>query len=230
MKTILYQSSKTFAKSRVHTFLLSCGILSSIFYVLMNIVCAASYDGYNAASQTVSELSAIDAPTRPLWVSMAIVYSLLSLAFGWAVLQLGSGNRYLRTVGAMLLINAALGFFWPPMHQREVLAAGGGSLTDTLHLVFTAVTVSLMVAAIVFGAMALGRKFRIYSIATLFILVLFGILTGIESPQLEKGLPTPLIGVWERINIGVYMLWIAIFAVALFRQGGEASIDGSKKS
>jgi hypothetical protein len=30
-------------------------------------------------------------------------------------------------------------------------------------------------------------------------------------------LPTPLIGVWERINIGVFLLWVVMLAIALLR-------------
>jgi hypothetical protein len=71
--------------------LLVCGILSSLLYVAMNIVGALRFEGYDWLSQTVSELSAIDAPTRPLWVALAIPYTLLVVAFGWA-----SGNRRVR--------------------------------------------------------------------------------------------------------------------------------------
>src|SRR5687768_10079665 len=117
--------------------LLFCGILSSLFYVAMNIFVAIQYEGYNSASQTVSELSAIDAPTRSLWVSLAIVYALLMIAFGWGVWKSGGRNRRLRIVGGAMIVNAVIGLFWPPMHQREVLAAGGGTLTDTLHIAFT---------------------------------------------------------------------------------------------
>jgi hypothetical protein len=47
--------------------------------------------------------------------------------------------------------------------------------------------------------------------------VAFGALTGMEAPGLEANLPTPLIGVWERIGIGVFMLWIAMLAIVLLR-------------
>ena len=49
--------------------LLIYGILSSLLYVAINILVPMAWDGYNAVSQTVSELSAIDAPTRPLWLA-----------------------------------------------------------------------------------------------------------------------------------------------------------------
>jgi hypothetical protein len=47
--------------------LIVCGILSSLLYVAMNVFVPMLWEGYRSASQTVSELSAIGAPTRPLW-------------------------------------------------------------------------------------------------------------------------------------------------------------------
>jgi len=43
--------------------LLVCGILASLLYVAMNVIGAMMYDGYSSVSQTVSELSAIGAPS-----------------------------------------------------------------------------------------------------------------------------------------------------------------------
>jgi hypothetical protein len=203
---------------RVRKILLICGILSSLLYIVVNVVTTILYEGYSPVSQTVSELSAIGAPTRQLWVSLMIPYSLFVIAFGCGVWQSASGNRRLQIVGALFIADAVIGFFWPPMHQREVLAAGGKTLTDTLHIVFTIVTVPLMMLAIGFGAAALGKQFRLYSIATLVILVISGIFTGIDGPKIEANLPTPWIGVWERINIGVYMLWVIVFAIILLQR------------
>lgn len=198
--------------------LLICGILSSFLYVIMNIVTAVLYEGYNSVSQTVSELSAIDAPTRPLWLLLAFVYSLLVIAFAWGVHKSAMENRSLRVVAALLFANGVIGFFWPPMHQREVLATGGGTITDTMHIVFTLVTVPLMMLVIAFGATAFGKRFRQYSIATVVILIFAGVLTGLDSPNISKDLPTPWIGVWERINIGVYMLWIVVLTLVLLKR------------
>lgn len=197
--------------------LLICGILSSLLYAGMNIFVAMQYEGYNAASQTVSELSAIGSPTRPLWVSLAILYSLLMVAFGWGVWKSAGQNRRLRIAAGVMIINAVIGLFWPPMHQREVLAAGGGTITDTLHIVFTMITIPLFLLAIGFGAAAFGKRFRIYSIVTILVLILFGVLTGLASPRMEANLPTPWMGVWERISIGAYMLWVMILAAVLLR-------------
>src|SRR6266571_8753399 len=57
--------------------LLACGILSSLLYVAMNVFVAMQWEAYSSVSQTVSELSAIDAPTRPLWMPLIAIYGLL---------------------------------------------------------------------------------------------------------------------------------------------------------
>ena len=88
----------------------------------------------------------------------------------------------------------------------------------SLHIACTALTVLLMLLAIGFGAAAMGRRFRTYSIATLLVHLVFGAWAAAEGPRLARGGPTPWIGVTERINIGVFLLWVAVLAVALMRK------------
>jgi len=197
--------------------LLGCGILSSLLYVAMNVFVAMHWQGYSSVFQTVSELSAIDAPTRPVWVPLGIAYTLLVAAFGVGVWQSAGRNRPLRVVGALMIVSGILGLGWPPMHQRAVLAAGGGTLTDTLHLVWSGMTVLLFILEIGFGAAALGKRFRVYSTITMVVLVVFGALVGMNAPKVGANLPTPWIGVWERINIGAFLLWVVVLAIALLR-------------
>ncbi|HJU65183.1 MAG TPA: DUF998 domain-containing protein, partial [Gemmatimonadaceae bacterium] len=172
------------------------------------------WDGYSSASQTVSELSAIDAPTRSLWVPLGFVYSMLVIAFGWGVATSVGRNRSVRVVGGLLIAYGVIGLFWPPMHLRGAEL----TLTDTMHIVFSIVVVLLMLLAIGFGAAAFGKRFRRYSIATLVVLVVFGTLTGVDGPRIAANLPTPWMGVWERINIGAFLLWVAVLAVELLRR------------
>jgi hypothetical protein len=65
------------------------------------------------------------------------------------------------------------------------------------------------------------------------ILLAFGALSGVEAPQVEANLPTPWIGVWERINIGVFLLWVMVLSVALLRtrlQRPRGNFDGRRTS
>jgi hypothetical protein len=205
---------------------LMCGIVSSLLYVAMNVLVPMQWDGYSSASQTVSELSAIGAPTRPLWVPLGVAYTVLVAVFGWGVRASARQNRPLRVAGSLLVAYGVVGLAWPPMHLREVLAAGGGTLSDTMHIAFAIVTVLLMLLAMGFGAAAFGNRFRLYSIATIVILLAFGALTVPDAANIQANLPTPWVGVWERINIGVFLLWVVVLATMLLSARHTAAAAG----
>ena len=191
------------------------GIVSSLLYVAMTAGIALQWKDYSSASQTISELSAIGAPTRSVSVAFAALYTLLVTGFGWVVWQSAGRGRALRVAGGAIVVYGGLGLLWPfaPMHLRETLAAGGGTLSDTLHLVLAGMTVMLMLLAMAAAAVAFGARFRLYSIASLAILGVFGALTFLDAPGIAANLPTPWIGVWERVNVGVFLLWIVVLAI-----------------
>jgi hypothetical protein len=208
----------------VRKILLVCGIASSLLYVAISILGALRWQGYSLTSQTVSELSAIDAPSRPLVVLLSLAYAVLVIAFGLGVWGSAGRARVLRVVAGLLVAYGVLGLAAPfaPMHLRGEET----SLTDTMHIILTMVTVLLMLTAIGFGATAFGKRFRLYSIATILILLLFGALAGLDGPRVAANLPTPWVGVTERINIGVFLLWVVVLAVALLR--GREEVQGRK--
>jgi hypothetical membrane protein len=197
--------------------LLAAGILAAVLYVAMTLFVGLLWPGYSIVSGVPSELSAIGAPTRGLWIWLGGVYAILMTGFGWIVWRSAPPNRALRVVGALLMIHTVFGQFWPPMHQRAVLAAAGGTLTDTLHLVWAAATGVFAMLIVGFGAAALGRRFRAYSIATMVIALACGAVTGTYASRVQADLPTPGVGVWERISIATFMAWIVVLATALWR-------------
>lgn len=198
--------------------LLACGVVSSILYVVMNIVVPLQWPAYSSASRTVSELSAVGAPTRTLWVGLGAIYTGLMLAFAWGVRASSGGKRGIRAMGDLLLAYGLVSTAWPffPMHQRAVLASGGSTLSDTLHLALAAVTVVLMLAAMGLSAAAFRGRFRAYTIISMATLALFGMLTALDAPGVDADQATPWIGVWERIDIGVFLLWVIGLAVVLW--------------
>ena len=194
--------------------LLVCGLLSSLLYAAMLAFVPSWWDGYSSAAQTVSELSAIGAPTRPLWVPLGVAWTLLFAAFGFGVRAAAGASRALRVAGAAIVVHGLLGLFWPPMHLR----GAGFTLTDALHIVWTAATGVLMLVAMGFAATARGRGFRLHSVATMTILVGTGAMTALDAPRIAAGLPTPWVGLWERIGIAAFLVWTAALAVALLAE------------
>ena len=101
--------------------LLVCGVLSSLLYVAMNVFVAMQWEGYSSASQTVSELSAIGAPTRPLWVLLGFALQLAGDRLRMGRLGVGSSKpRPCASLGGLMVAYGVVSLAWPfaPMHLR----------------------------------------------------------------------------------------------------------------
>ncbi len=208
--------------------LLVCGILSSLLYVATDMLAAMQWEGYSAISQTVSELIAINAPTRPLVVPLFIAYSVLVYAFGTGVWQTAGEKCALRFAATGLVGKEVLGLvvtLFAPIHLRGT----EGTLTDTMHGALTFAGVLFMLFAVWRGATASGKRFRLYSAGTFLLLIVFGFLTGLDQPRLAPNLPTPWMGVWERISIYSYLLWVVVLAGVLLRTQGAALQENGEK-
>jgi hypothetical protein len=137
----------------------------------------------------------------------------LEIAFGLGVWRAAGRKRALRITGVLLIgigiVDLTAPFF--PMHLR----GAKGTLTDTMHIILTSVTVLLILLIIGSGASADGKWFRLYSFVTLLILIVTGAWAFTDAPRIAADLPTPWVGVRERINIYGYMLWMALLATVL---------------
>ena len=196
--------------------LLICGIIASLLYIGTDFFAVIQWPGYSSFSQTASELIAINAPTRPLVVPLWVTYALLVYAFGMGVWISAGQKRALRFTAVGLIGKEILGlivtvFF--PVHLRGIPV----TLTDAMHGSLTLVGNLFMLLALCSAATAFGKRFGIYSIMTSVLLIVFGSLSGFYIPRLETNLPTPWMGIWERINIFAYMLWVIVLAIILLR-------------
>lgn len=202
--------------------LLLCGVLSTLLYIATDVLGGLRYDGYSFTSQAISELAAIGAPSKSFVDPLFIAYDVLVLVFGIGILREAAGrNRALFITSVMLIGYGAIGLAAAlagpglfAMHQR-----GSGSLTtDAPHMILTGVLVLLLLLAMGFGAFALGKRFRIYSLASLVTLLVFGALTSAFAARLAAGEPTPGMGIVERIDVYSAMLWLAVLSIALLRR------------
>lgn len=197
--------------------LLLCGVLSPLLYALADALAGMQWKGYSFRDQTISELGAIGAPSRPLFSILLIVVYLLLLAFGLGVWQSAGASRRIRVVGALLLALAVMALTigqFVPMRLR----GSDQGLTGTLHLIEGAAAMVMVVTAMGFAATALDRRFRFYTIATIAVMLAFGAWSGADAPRIEAGLATPWVGVKERIFWYAYQLWFLVLALTLLRQ------------
>lgn len=201
----------------VRKFLLACGVVSSLFYVVTVSLVAMRWEGYSATSQAISELFAIGAPSRSFAAPLLVVYSLLIYAFGVGIWQSAGASRLLRVAGVLIIAKEVFGVVATvvtPMHVRGMEV----NLSDTLHAAFTAVGVFLcMLPAMVLGAITLGKRFRIFTVVIILIFVVTAIWAFSDADRIGANLPTPWLGLQERITSFSYMLWIAVLSITRLR-------------
>lgn len=119
----------------------------------------------------------------------------------------------------MAFLLAGIGVIGLLMAPYSAVHVRGGewTISDTLHVVVTSVMVLSILLAVGFGAVTLGPRFRRYSLGTLVLLVVSLALIGVYGPRLAAQLPTPGLGIVERVNVYAYLLWVAVLAIGLLR-------------
>uniref|UniRef100_UPI0031D85DD9 DUF998 domain-containing protein n=1 Tax=Saccharothrix mutabilis TaxID=33921 RepID=UPI0031D85DD9 len=203
-------------RTSVRSGLLWLGVVAPVYYAVVDGLLVSRYEGYRLTEHTVSELFAIGAPTAALAVPLMLVYSVMAIAFGCGVWLSAGGRRALRVVAVALVVKEVLGIVGTtvgPMHMRGVEP----TFTDTLHITVTALGALCYLVAMGFGAAAFGRAFRFYSIGTIALLAVGGFMAGRDAGNVPSDLPTPWMGLWERVNIYATMSWIVVLAVLLLR-------------
>jgi hypothetical protein len=199
--------------------LLGCGILSPVVYFASDVLASVRYHGYSYLHQTISELNAIGSPTRALTIVFGLATYVLLVAFGVGIWRLADGSGRLRGLGGVLAGLGALSLWAVPFASMQVRGAQQGSV----HIVEGMVAVLLILAAMGLAAATFGRRFCLYSIATIVVLLAFGAWTGMDGSRIAQGLPTPWAGVRERISVYSYQLWLIVLSVVVLRLATGAS-------
>lgn len=212
---------KRFPGNVMQEVLIAAGIFSCLWYVAINLYVPTQYEGYSWSGLTVSELSAIGSPTRILWILLLWIYPVAFAAFGFGIIERSEGNRLLKIIGVLIIVYCIINLYWPPMHMR----GEERTISDSLHIVWASATVLLMIAMMTLASIASKGLFRAYSIISILAHMVFGILTFSEAGNIDANGPTPAIGIWERINIAVFMLWVIIFAFTFFRRKNQSGLD-----
>lgn len=197
--------------------MLLCGILSPLLYAVADILAGLQWESYSFRDQTISELGAIGAPSRQLFSALLIPTYLLFLFFAVGVWQSAEGRRKLKIAAGLLIAFGTIAITIGPFVSMQLRGNEQG-LTGALHLIEGAVEMLLLLTAMGFASGTLDRKFRLYTIFTIVLMLIFGIWSGMDSPLVEAGMPTPWLGIKERIMWYSYQVWFIVLSLRLLQQ------------
>lgn len=196
------------------------GIAAVVIYVVGDLLSALLYGGYSYLDQAISELSAFGSPVRPLMVTVILIHDVLVFAFGVGVIR-ASGRRSLSWVGGLLI---AIGVTGLPTHTVWAMSSRGmeGGFNDTMHIILSAVFSVLVIAAMMLSAVAYRGWFRVYAVATLVVVVGFGMASAFAIQGIAQN-DTPWAGGYERINAYAYFAWLIVLAITVMRREAPAT-------
>lgn len=207
-------------QGRTKNVLLIAGIASVVVYGLGDLVSGLLYEGYSYRDHAISELSAFGSPVRPLMVAVILIHGLLVQTFGVGIWRFAD-RKSLRWAGLMPIGAGAVGF---ATHTILAMSSRGlkAGFNDTMHIILPAVFSIFVFAAIVFSAVAHRGGIRLYSIATLSVIVGFGGAASMAIRGIAQN-STPWPGGFERINAYTHFVWLVVLAVTMMRRSGDSA-------
>jgi hypothetical protein len=199
----------------VRRVLFLCGIIAVAVYVAAVVAGGLLSPGYSHLSMAISELITAGAPNKGLLDGLFIAYNALLIVFAWSVGMSLRDGRGLAVAGAVLLAAVgALGlvmilFF--PMDPRGSAAATAG----TIHLVIAGVLSLASILTLLFLALGSPDRgaFWIYSMVSCLLVILSGAYAAWTASQ-----GSPIMGLAERLTIGLFLQWIAALSGRLIRE------------
>ena len=202
--------------------LLFSGIAAAFVFVLTNVLAGTLWSlrwtdrPYDYLSQSISDLSAIGAPTYAVAYPLTILYGLLMTAFGVGVWLLGRGNRLLRLTAALLLGYSLLGLVAAIFFPNRLTGDIANAADNILYVVPMALSIFCILFAIAAGAIAFRNWFRTYSLGTLALFAALTLLSIFVFPTVAAE-PVVRTGLQERTMMFFNLLWVVLLAFVLRR-------------
>lgn len=202
-------------RNRMRTWILVCGILSVVFYILHDVIGAMSYPGYEPMRQAVSDLTATDAPSFARATGLTTVYKIFSCICCTFICVMARDTRKVLKIGIYLfaLMNAisAVGYALFPLTGSGY----DGSVQSFIHVyVLTAVVVPLSIASLILisvGCFKTGRRtLGIPALIALGLMFLGAVGSGAA--------PKSVFGIFERFSTYSAVLFTGVLSLASYRR------------
>lgn len=203
--------------------LLICGILNSVFYLLHDCIGARFYPGYNWMAQAVSDLTATDAPSRLIASELTKIHGIFScvactlICISAKVLWKEASEKILR-LGLYLFVAmhwiSAIGYSLFPLTGSGY----DGSFQSFVHVyVITVLVVLLSIVSLILiavGGFKSGNKVLAWCAVVAFLLMFLGAAGSGLVPRQYFGIP-------ERFSTYSAVCFTAVIAVIAFLKFGK---------
>lgn len=197
--------------------LLASGLLTPFWLLIGVTLTAQAYPGYSHLQQAMSQLGAVDAPTHTLspWINnfpLALLFAL----FAWGLARRWRQSRLAQLSALLILLHGvgSLGTGWFACDAG--CAPVTPSLSQQLHnlsglLMFLSLTVACVLWIGLGQRLARSRGLAWWSLlcAVLAVVTVLLMARAAESGQ--------LFGLYQRLNYGVSLLWLAALALVSLR-------------
>jgi hypothetical membrane protein len=190
------------------------GIVSLLSYTAAVVFSPLAYPGYDWMSQAVSDLSAANAPSLTRWNQLNSLYSVCGIVCATLVCVFVQG-KLSRTLRIGIYLFTAMEWISDVGYAAFPLSGGEAALfQDTMHMVVTALTVLLSVAAlglIMIGGYRGRRYMSLGLCATIALALMFAGAIGTGAA------PKEIFGVFERFSVFSAAGFNAVLGMYLFR-------------
>jgi hypothetical membrane protein len=200
------------------------GLLAPLIYAMAVIIGGFMLPGYSHIYNTISELTASDAPKIPFIQILFTLYNLSLMLFGLGMYRyLETPNRNRTRLAAFLLVCIGilgLGMYFYPQDPRNIAM----TLNGKAHIILAGIASLLTMIAIIQAGMGfknssrLGRL-RLYSYITFGLVFITGGLAGAGVAN-----NSPLGGLFERLTIGAFMQWVVVISVSILKMKQKQEI------
>lgn len=194
------------------------GIFGPLVFLLVDIIGGIITPDYNYIINAISELTQAGSENTYLLSPLFLISAIMTVAFGIGILLNYKDRRskLLFTASILIIITGTFsgltGTIFPMDPFNSEMTFPG-----KMHIILTGISAVMVMLLILMIGIGFHREkqwksFRLYSITTVIIMVIFGGLT----PALIMN-SIPLLGLFERIVIYTYLQWFFVLAFKLLK-------------
>lgn len=199
------------------------GILGPIIYILAVFIGGALRHDYSALYNAISELSMANAPNKLLMDILFGLYNGFILIFGvGAFLDTDFTSKKFNSAVLMLVLIGILGLLVLVFTQDP--RGSPATLYGTLHIALSGVTALLTIISVILVGSSFKdyvglKNFTWYSYVTAILIFLSG---GAGAASIANN--SPIGGLFERITIFLFMVWVIIFSYILWKGAPDPAV------